>query len=272
MRVSVTNTVSLMLTIVPLWLMLAAVVPATGQTSSPTPSPGDWTQFLRDNMQRWNPYKTILGVNNVGTLGLKWQNAVAGNSSPAVVNGVVYIGSNDDNVYALNATTGAKLWSFATGGPVTSSPAVVNGVVYIGSSDRNLYALNANTGAKLWSFATTFIGASSPAVVNGVVYIGTGSTGGTNVLALSASTGALLWSTSEGGEVLSSPAVANGAVYVNSDDGNMYALNANTGARLWNSPIGGGLIDNVCSPAVANGVVYVGSADPGPPSTASYMR
>jgi outer membrane protein assembly factor BamB len=145
--------VTLMLAIATLWLMLAAVLPAVGQTS-----PADWTQFHRDNMQRWNPYETVLGVNNVGTLGLKWGFvfAVGGNlgSSPAVVNGVVYSGSFDGNVYALNATTGAKLWTFTTGSAVLSSPAVANGVVYIGSDDFNVYALNATTGAKLWSFAT----------------------------------------------------------------------------------------------------------------------
>ena len=75
-------------------------------------------------------------------------------SSPAVVNGVVYFGSDDGNVYALNASTGAKLWSYATGDGVDSSPAVANGVVYVGSDDGNVYALNASTGAKLWSYAT----------------------------------------------------------------------------------------------------------------------
>ena len=55
-------------------------------------------------------------------------------SSPAVANGVVYVGSDDDNVYALNASTGAKLWSYTTGGYVDSSPAVANGVVYVGSA------------------------------------------------------------------------------------------------------------------------------------------
>ena len=60
-------------------------------------------------------------------------------------------------MYALNASTGAKLWSYATGDLycVTSSPAVVNGVVYVGSrTDGNVYALNASTGALLWSYAT----------------------------------------------------------------------------------------------------------------------
>ena len=69
------------------------------------------------------------------------------NSSPAVVDGVVYVGSDDDNVYALNAANGAKLWNYTTGGDVASSPAVVGGVVYVGSEDDNVYALNATNGA-----------------------------------------------------------------------------------------------------------------------------
>jgi outer membrane protein assembly factor BamB len=58
-----------------------------------------------------------------------------------VIAGAVYIGSDDGNVYALNAATGIPLWKYVTGGPVSSSPAVVNGVVYVGSSDGYVYAL-----------------------------------------------------------------------------------------------------------------------------------
>jgi outer membrane protein assembly factor BamB len=54
---------------------------------------------------------------------------------------VVYFGSADANIYALNASSGTKLWSYPTSGYVESSPAVVNGVVYIGSLDGNIYAL-----------------------------------------------------------------------------------------------------------------------------------
>jgi len=86
-----------MLAIAPLWLMLAAVnLSAHAQTSddisnsaAAAPSPADWTQFHRDNMLRWNPYETVLGVGNVGKSQVKWkklfQNGVL-NSSPAVVN------------------------------------------------------------------------------------------------------------------------------------------------------------------------------------------
>ena len=61
-------------------------------------------------------------------------------SSPAVANGVVYVGSCDNNVYALNASTGAELWSYTTGTMGVSSPAVANGVVYVGSDDGKVYA------------------------------------------------------------------------------------------------------------------------------------
>jgi len=81
---------------------------------------------------------------------------------------VVYVGSADYKVYALNASTGALLWSSATAGG-GGALAVANGVVYLGSG--KLYALNARTGTKLWSYDTGR-GAGSPIVSNGVVYVG----------------------------------------------------------------------------------------------------
>ena len=93
--------------------------------------------------------------------------------APAIVDGRGPPGT-DKNVYALNATTGAKLWNYMTGYSVYSSPEVANGVVYVGSDDYNLYALNATTGAKLWNYTTGGEVFSCPAVVNGVVYFGSG--------------------------------------------------------------------------------------------------
>ena len=67
-------------------------------------------------------------------------------SSPTVVNGVVYVGSDDKSVYAFDAGTGALVWSFAMSGMVRSSPAVANGVVYAASQNGTVYALRAGTG------------------------------------------------------------------------------------------------------------------------------
>ena len=69
-------------------------------------------------------------------------------SSPAVANGVVYFGWQDDSVYALNASTGALLWSYTTGGYVIR-PIVANGVVYVGSTDGNVYAFGLIGGSQI---------------------------------------------------------------------------------------------------------------------------
>jgi outer membrane protein assembly factor BamB len=126
----------------------------------------------------------------------------------------------DTNVYALNASTGVKLWSYATGNAVGSSPAVAMGVVYVGSADSNVYALNAKTGVKLWKYKTSDEVDSSPAVANGVVYVG----GYKNVYALNAKTGAKLWSYTTGNQEYSSPVVSNGVVYIGLYGGNVCAF------------------------------------------------
>jgi hypothetical protein len=54
---------------------------------------------------------------------------------------VVYIGSRDSHIYALDAATGEEVWRFQTGDWVTSSPAVVDGIVYIGGHNHYVYAI-----------------------------------------------------------------------------------------------------------------------------------
>lgn len=178
-----------------------------------------------------------------------------GLSSPAVVDGVVYVGSADRKVYAINAANGVKLWEFKTGNSVQSSPAVEKGVVYIGSNDGKVYALNARTGAQLWFFTTGTYAHTSPAVVNDVVYVGSWDH---KVYALNAATGIKIWEYTTSNVVKSSPAVVDGIVYIGSHDNNIYALNAATGKELWKFRTGAWV--QSC-PAVVNGIVYVGSAD-----------
>ncbi len=244
------------------------VVEATGKTSGRSAQAlflvqTNWNMF-GDNARHshFNPYENSIAPGNAVKLSNGWlfhTGSVIG-SSPAVVNGVVYVGSNDGNVYAIERTTGAKVWSYSIGvGIVETSPAVVNGVVYVGQSidamSANLYALNAKTGAKLWSYTTRGGIGSSPTVVDGIVYFGSGDG---NVYALNAKTGAKLWSYTTGNAIISSPAVAHGVVYIGSGDGNVYAFNAKTGAKVWSSNIGS-FIES--SPTVANGLVYIGAQD-----------
>ena len=92
-------------------------------------------------------------------------------SSPQVINGVLYVGSDDHFVYALNASDGSFKWKYQTRDIVQSSPQVVNSVVYIGSW-YFIYALNAIDGSLKWKFQTGYYVEYSPKVVNGIVYVG----------------------------------------------------------------------------------------------------
>ena len=67
-------------------------------------------------------------------------------SSPAVANGLVFAGSYDGKMYAVNASSGGLVWSYLTDDMVVSSPAVVRGVVYFGSYDHMIYAVGTLTG------------------------------------------------------------------------------------------------------------------------------
>src|SRR5262249_32468923 len=113
---------------------------ATGETSGLTAQAiftirVDWPQFrFSPDHTRTNPFENVLGPTTVGGLVQRWSVATGGDviSSPAVVNGVAYFGSNDLNVYAVNTRTATVLWTFPTFGvDLHSSPAVAGGVVYI---------------------------------------------------------------------------------------------------------------------------------------------
>ena len=136
------------------------------------------------------------------------------NSSPAVANNVVYIGSDDGYVYALNATTGNLIWKFNCNAAypydgVSASPAVVNGVVYIASYDGNVFALDAQSGNKIWNHNTATLASStsSPIFGNGTVYISTEN----GVYALNADTGEEVWHF-DGGFIQACPVIAGGVI------------------------------------------------------------
>src|SRR3954466_6967971 len=81
-------------------------------------------------------------------LGLAWRAPTDGDvvSSPAVAGGVVYIGSGDGALYALDLYTGARRWRYDAGSPVSSSPAVGGGLVFATARDGSIFAVDAATG------------------------------------------------------------------------------------------------------------------------------
>ena len=212
-----------------------------------------WPSFgLRPDGNRALPN----GTGPVETGVVQWNYTTGGSvhSSPAVVDETLYVGSDDDRVYAFDTRTGIEQWNYSTDGNVLSSPAVTNGTVYVGSYDDKVYALNAIDGTERWNYSTGGIVWSSPAVVDGTVYVGSDDK---TVYVINAQTGSEQWNYTTEGKVQSSPAVANGTVYVGSYDHDVYALNATDGTEVWNYSRGSGG-NEISSPAVVNDTVYIG--------------
>jgi outer membrane protein assembly factor BamB len=220
---------------------------------------------------------------------VKWKFQTQGRvySSPAVVKGVVYFGSTDHYLYAVDKDSGTLKWKSKTGSGITSSPAVENGAVYFGSYDGFFYAVDADTGKLKWKFQTAgerrYAGKhlhgslpageampdpfdfylSSPVVWKGKVYFGSGDG---NIYALDTATGKLAWKFATGDVVHASPAIADGLLYVGSWDSYFYALDATTGKQKWRFKTGEdpdihNQVGIQSSAVVADGVVYFGCRD-----------
>ncbi|MGH9118877.1 MAG: PQQ-binding-like beta-propeller repeat protein [Acidimicrobiales bacterium] len=161
------------------------------------------------------------------------------------------------------------LWTFDTGGRISSTPQVANGLVYVATqvSDK-VVAIDPETGDAAWEFATdgSVFGATDVGE-DGTIFVGsyTGAIEGQpdtdgegTVYALDGATGEPRWQYDVGAVVQSSPAFVDGLVYVGADDNLVYAIDAANGQPVWTFPTGG-IVRS--SPTVAAGVLYVGSND-----------
>lgn len=150
-------------------------------------------------------------------------------TSPVVVNGSLYFGTSDGNLFSLNASSGEKQWSFTeAAGGIVSSPTVTNGTAYFCSKDGSLYAVDAASGAIEWSI--TDLGGSlseSPTVTDGTVFFKSNDT----VEAVNATTGEQEWSFSDSQTISLPLVVSNEHVYIISRS--IYALDIESGEVDW---------------------------------------
>jgi outer membrane protein assembly factor BamB len=220
---------------------------------------------------------------------VKWAFTAGGAivTSPAVVDGVVYIASLDGHLYALDEETGKEKWNFKSSRPIASSPAVDHGTLYFVSSVGALVAIDCATGKPKWVFTAEYerkfeakglhgypsaaqtipdawdVFTSSPAVASGKVFFGSGDG---NLYAVDAASGLLQWKFGTKDVVHASPAVAGTTVFVGSWDSTLYAIDTETGQEKWSFKAGDdpaihNQVGFQSSPAVVDGTVYVGCRD-----------
>ncbi|MFT2092936.1 PQQ-binding-like beta-propeller repeat protein [Paraglaciecola sp. 2405UD69-4] len=177
-------------------------------------------------------------------------------SSPTFSNsGVIYIGSYDHKLYAINQD-GSLAWSFSAGAGISATPVIADdGTIYFGSIDNNIYALNSD-GTLKWSFTTDGdINSWASIGQDETVYIGSDDN---KVYALN-NDGTLKWSYETNGDVRSSPTVsADGVIYFGSYDNNFYALNSD-GTLKWSYETGAEIAGS--SAIGDDGTIYTGSFD-----------
>ena len=243
-----------------------------------------------------------------GSIQVNFGAAPALRSSPIVVGGKVYVGSLDTNVYCLDDRDGKVVWTYKTDGYITSSPAVVDGAVYVVSQEPEsgaLYKLDASDGSFVWKreipYEIVLTGGTdmhaSPTVADGMVFASsnvkeyyginaaTGSIEWTyrtsaagefiicspvykdgklfivdhfSIVCADAKTGSAVWSTYLGEELYISPSYADGKLYIVTDQRSVYLLNATDGEKLGVFGTGS---NSWSSPTISEGRVYVGCND-----------
>jgi quinohemoprotein ethanol dehydrogenase len=225
-------------------------------------------------------YSTLTQVNrdNVGNLKAAWATHLGSGlgpkysleGTPVVKDGVLYIATGNDDVYALDGRTGALIWehrsridqniSTVCCGWDNRGAAVAEGKVFLGQLDGSFVALDARTGELLWQtqvgrWQDGYTITAAPLYYKGVIY--TGISGGDReargkLTALDAKTGKELWHW----WTVPGPGELGGDTWPSPDDPDPVRASAylHGGANIWNTP--------AVDPEL--GLIYFSTGNPGP--------
>ncbi len=175
-------------------------------------------------------------------------------SKPAIYEGNIYFGSEDHRLYVVSARNGRINWTYYTNGPIRSSPHIAEGHVFIGSDDGRLHAINTITGRRAWNVDAGAPVRSTALVYNDHVYFGT-ENGDFYCLDFA---GTVKWRSNARRAITSSPAIAQGIVFFDSVDSTLYALDAKTGWVIWRFRLGK---PSITTPCIADELLFTGAID-----------
>jgi outer membrane protein assembly factor BamB len=238
--------------------LCCTAAPLPTETSTPFPSTNSLETPDSSNivLSRGNPQRT--GVYDTSALRnqpeVKWQTKLGSTLfiSPLVVDDILYTGSDNGTLHALNLETGEEIWSVDGFGHLENSGAVSGNVILAGGYSRTVKALDRHTGKELWSFQTENMIQAAPLIVGKRVYIATYHA----VYALELDSGSLSWEVPTGDEdaFMGPPAYDDGVIYTTG--GNLLlALEADTGEEIWRVEKD----EMFLALAVANGLIYAGN-------------
>lgn len=184
-------------------------------------------------------------------------------SSPALSEGVLYVGSTNESFYTYDLSRGKRLWRFDARYPLEAAPAIAGDLVCFGSVGGVLRCLDKKSGAEKWSFQAKSEITSSPVVAGDKLYF---SSSDDRFYALSLKSGEKIWSYYRSAyqtvtpRLTSSPAYSENKIYHLFSDGVLVCLQADSGKELWSKKV----VKNFDSsdktrrtPMAQNGLVYI---------------
>ena len=264
----------------------SAQQPAAPEAIEPIAPPRaeDWHMFMHNvGFSGMSPDKSL-----APPLELLWKFKTGGplHASPVIANDILYIGSSDGKLYALDAKQWGIRWVFDAGDAIRYSATVLGNRVYFSARNNKVYALDAKTGEKLWEFKSKTWMDAPPIVSDNRVYIGAFPS---KIYLLNAYTGVLeavrertihiqgieygcakgvfrpifpehnadLWREQTGGSE-SYPVTANNIVYIGARNGQLHAFDVASKAEIWTYQLGGFVN---AAPAISDGMLYAASGD-----------
>jgi eukaryotic-like serine/threonine-protein kinase len=246
-----------------LWTVDRARGPLAAAAIDPTVGPNGIVVFTEGN----GPAKSAVVGLDPSTRSRLWSVHLGdlARGSPTIDGGMVFVGSRDAFVYAVDAVTGRLVWKSRTTGGVNATPAVAVGRVFVvsegeTSAEVRLASLDVSTGRSRWSYQQprVALAPSAATVADGIVAVGFGDL---TVRAFDAGSGRLLW-TRQGRGPFNYPTTlgsVRGSFYVLDDVGGVYRLDAKTGHRIWDYQFPANVTWS--SPVIADRSVYVGMDD-----------
>jgi outer membrane protein assembly factor BamB len=231
------------------------------QSSALTPANpgGDWPQFHGDQAQRG-----YVSGELPDQLTLVWRFKAGDEvkSSPAIVKNIVYVGSSNKHIYAIDVQTGKQVWSKLLDDQIEASPTVIDNVVYIGTLNGTLYALASGSGAERWKLTT------GDKIIGGANWF-EDSENRVNILigsydaflyCIDAQNGETVWTYETGNYINGSPAVGERYCVFGGCDAFLHIISTSDGTKVGEIDTGAYIAG---SAAIQGGHIYIANYDGG---------
>ncbi len=214
------------------------------------------TPIVSQGMVYVGSYDNNLYALNAADGKFQWKYPTDGGvvTRPMFVDGNLYFGSEDKRLHVISSRTGKVIWTYYTDGPVRSSPTIAEGHIFFGSDDNHIHAVNLNTGRLAWRFETADAVRSTPFVLHDLVFAGCESG---DYYAVDFR-GELKWRFHAKRSITGSTIGTEQAIYFSSMDSTLYALDPRNGWVLWRFRMGK---PSISTPCIVDDLVFVGASD-----------